>query len=953
MLALAHHWQGLIRSGAVRDQAELARLVGVSRARVSRVMRLLDLAAAMLSGNRARTARGWPGAPGEGRVSSTRTLILAFLLLAAALAGGIVYFQSSDPEPAPGAESVEPEPGAPPPQREDTLPARLQGAHATDAEESASAAAAPLPTESDLAPGDVLVRGRLLTPDGKPPRGGSVELVHGDSVLARRAASVDGTFAIVVRAAEVPASADTGLRATDTAGHEAALQVQFGRMAPRGGPPQEPGRVVDVGVVRLLPLHALEIQVRFPSGATPPALVQAGATGMLPTGIGPFLPLASTHRTDAEGRLRLDLPEGTARILAVAEGSGRQVAWVTMPREQSDPLVIELPPERLVTVEVVDGASGAPVPDAEVTASEMVQAPGASYVTSAAWWPPLDPSHTDANGRLVMRGIGTDQRVWVVANAEGYPIAAGIPPRFQTVRIEPGATSVRIEMAPARTVRWPIEEGPVPAPGEGSAIVIRPAPGTYLADVQIPTQGRVESADLVVSGWPPGYLHGLAVAPDGSMARLGAKEGEDVGYPITFFPSRRIDVLVRYPDGEPAQGWFVNLRNQGNNPLAPPAPTGPDGRAVIEGLYGGPHGLVQVHVSDRNEAWSGTPAGTVDLARGDGSLEATVERTRDAVLRFTLGGAPHLPPDPRISVGTTYAASPERDEEAGEVHFPWRPQPGRAQAPLHVEADGFLPVSRQVDVPAPDEPLVEEIALEPAGSFVVRVTLPEDGQVRVAVQAWKPETSTWESLWLPMTRMGGYAQPDANGIIRFTPLAAGRYRGLETLAGVASPIVDVKPGASPPEVALDLGRAGYAKGRVVVPEGRDLRRSHGTRGRRRGLRELAGRPKPRHHDDAPEGRDLHGARPGRSRGGAPRRSADAPPPCDRGDRARLPAPRRHRAPPRARQHGVRFVRSAARGGRTLCPVARAGSDARRVSLCGQGRGQTAPADDRAPRKRGA
>ncbi len=44
VLALAHHWQGLIRSGAVRDQAEIARLVGVSRARVTQVMRLLHLA---------------------------------------------------------------------------------------------------------------------------------------------------------------------------------------------------------------------------------------------------------------------------------------------------------------------------------------------------------------------------------------------------------------------------------------------------------------------------------------------------------------------------------------------------------------------------------------------------------------------------------------------------------------------------------------------------------------------------------------------------------------------------------------------------------------------------------------------------------------------------------------------------------------------------------------------
>jgi hypothetical protein len=44
VLALAHHWQGLIRSGAVSDQADLARLVGVSRARVTQVMNLLWLA---------------------------------------------------------------------------------------------------------------------------------------------------------------------------------------------------------------------------------------------------------------------------------------------------------------------------------------------------------------------------------------------------------------------------------------------------------------------------------------------------------------------------------------------------------------------------------------------------------------------------------------------------------------------------------------------------------------------------------------------------------------------------------------------------------------------------------------------------------------------------------------------------------------------------------------------
>ena len=44
VLALAHHWRGLIQSGAVRDQADLARLVGVSRARVTQVLNLLWLA---------------------------------------------------------------------------------------------------------------------------------------------------------------------------------------------------------------------------------------------------------------------------------------------------------------------------------------------------------------------------------------------------------------------------------------------------------------------------------------------------------------------------------------------------------------------------------------------------------------------------------------------------------------------------------------------------------------------------------------------------------------------------------------------------------------------------------------------------------------------------------------------------------------------------------------------
>ena len=44
LMALAIHFDGLIRSGVVRDYADIARLGGVTRARVTQIMNLLNLA---------------------------------------------------------------------------------------------------------------------------------------------------------------------------------------------------------------------------------------------------------------------------------------------------------------------------------------------------------------------------------------------------------------------------------------------------------------------------------------------------------------------------------------------------------------------------------------------------------------------------------------------------------------------------------------------------------------------------------------------------------------------------------------------------------------------------------------------------------------------------------------------------------------------------------------------
>ena len=44
LMALAIHFDGLIREGTVKDYADLARLGGVSRARITQIMNLLNLA---------------------------------------------------------------------------------------------------------------------------------------------------------------------------------------------------------------------------------------------------------------------------------------------------------------------------------------------------------------------------------------------------------------------------------------------------------------------------------------------------------------------------------------------------------------------------------------------------------------------------------------------------------------------------------------------------------------------------------------------------------------------------------------------------------------------------------------------------------------------------------------------------------------------------------------------
>jgi len=64
ILALAYHFDDMIRDGTVRGQAEIARLMRVTRARVTQVMTLLllapDIQEEILGGDAGNAAKGFP-----------------------------------------------------------------------------------------------------------------------------------------------------------------------------------------------------------------------------------------------------------------------------------------------------------------------------------------------------------------------------------------------------------------------------------------------------------------------------------------------------------------------------------------------------------------------------------------------------------------------------------------------------------------------------------------------------------------------------------------------------------------------------------------------------------------------------------------------------------------------------------------------------------------------------
>jgi hypothetical protein len=574
----------------------------------------------------------------------------------------------------------------------------------------------------------------------------------------------------------------------------------------------------DVGTIVLQGGHSLDVEVRSEGRPAAEAVVLIQGWSQRTAGY-----LLARARTDGAGRARLPpLPEGAHRIVAHAQGRGRAVQHVGLPREQSGALVLELPSARSVALTLVFEGDEAPVAGAAVELWDLVRGPGWG-TTSEPYQPARAPLTSDARGLVQLEGLAPDDTFEVRVSGPGVAaIATGGFTQGPQPRVAAAVTEARIAVPRPRRLRWPLtaEHGPVPA--EGTVARLRQDPGGV--STSLPPGARVEGGELVADGVGPGHVHAFAMTDDGRVARLFAKDKELVGNPTSFRRARRIEVEVREEGGVAPQGLAVVARSQGGSPIGPAVPLDAEGRAVLDGLHGG---LVEVHLTPLGDDWGQQAIGTVDLDAGDGRVTAVVPRARRGLVRVRIDGVAGLPESYHLSAGVSKTTDLVEDPERGEIAFTWRPRQGAAEGTAQFLASGYLRRGRAATLGeqspwdtlplAQPEPDLIEVDLERGGALLVRVRPPKDGRARVLLQRWDEARAGWapHEVVGRMTAIAGQLLERE----RIAPLRPGRYRALDADTRVASEAVDVALGGREADVVLDLSRVGFVRGRVEVPAG--------------------------------------------------------------------------------------------------------------------------------------
>jgi len=462
-------------------------------------------------------------------------------------------------------------------------------------------------------------------------------------------------------------------------------------------------------------------------------------------------------RTDATGRATLEgVPDGYVRVLAAREGYGRGEAFAFLPTDFEQPVVVDLPPEAPRRVEAVPGAQ-----------VEIVE-PGGS-----PWRPELKVPPADGAGRTTIHGIAAGAHAEVRLWAPGY---APYGPRRLPAR------HLRAELTPlSRTVAWPIDGVGPPA---GAALELRRVhePGARF-------RGRVDAGHVVADALPPGDLYELlAIADDGTFARLTAEAGTGAGPPVRFGAPPTLTLRVRDTAGAPVAGIAIRLFHE-DAAVFPDSRTDAGGLAIVPVFARDP---VKVRIRESRRAPFRTVR-TFDPRRGDARMEVTLPCEREVSLRVRCDGTPGLPSAYELFKGPTRVAPDELsiDGERAQLRFRMRP----AHGDVFLLAPGYLPATIRVERDEVDVDLI------PAGTLVVHVALASPRKQPYRLELLDADDERVDLRRGPWS-FGLHPGPDH--VVRETMMPPGYYRVRDVTSGKATREFLVLPGRSEVQLYLDL-----------------------------------------------------------------------------------------------------------------------------------------------------
>ncbi|MCA9315010.1 MAG: carboxypeptidase regulatory-like domain-containing protein [Planctomycetes bacterium] len=669
--------------------------------------------------------------------------------------------------------------------------------------------------------GRVLFRGIVVRPGNTPAPGVQVDVTTDEGLVATATTDAEGAYTFRHTPAARMARASGFLRAHAEDGAVAVSTFWFQALS--ASDLAESLAAKDERQLPLLTLRpsvSLDVEVTSTCSGGLPASLRLGA-GLAMSNVA-----LVEATTDAAGHARLEgLPPGEWILVAFAEGCARARAVINLPRDEGDPVRLELGEAAPVVVTVQDAEEGTPIAGAEVHVVEHVRLQ--QYGSRCPLYSEPAVLVTDEAGRAIVATLAGDEQLTLRADAEGYPSSegagAGRGGGPGVARVAPGTREVVIELRKPLTVRWPLEDKGHGIPPDGSHVSI--VPWTNTGRLVVPPDGVIERGELVVAGWSSTGASGYAVLEGFGIARLSAQPGQEEGRPTAFYPARYVEAVVRHADGSPAEGWHLRVLDQGNNPVKPPVATNADGLARMDLLYGGPMSLVNVSVTgEAGYGGIGIPVGAVNLAEQSGHFEVRIPEARTVRLRVTiLGKAPTDSQEVTVSgAGSGWTAIEGRP---GCYEATWTPVGDTPGLYLKVASPGCMPIEGVRELGAFEDGDEIHVNLEAAGALRIHVKEPEDKRYGVTVQRWDEGARDWKYQGAfasgPFRPNGSRA--DANGVIDLPAIPPGRVRAIDTQSGLASEGVEVVVGSAPAELTLDLSRSGWIKGTVRGPEGVSLK----------------------------------------------------------------------------------------------------------------------------------